>query len=69
MLAEIVAADFALRTEGMPALGLWDVLLQRTTNMKFHEDNQAAIRVCSTGRNPTMRHLGRMHGVQISWLH
>ena len=37
--------------------------------MQFHEDNQAAIRVCSTGRNPTMRHLGRTHGVQVSWLH
>ena len=26
------------------------------------------IRVCETGRNPTMRHLGRTHYVQVSWL-
>ena len=27
--------------------------------MYLHEDNQAAIQVFKTGRNPTMRHLGR----------
>ena len=27
------------------------------------------IRVCETGRNPTMRHLGRTHRVSVSWLH
>ena len=34
----------------------------------FHEDNQTMIRVCETGRNPTMRHLGRTHYVQVGWL-
>ena len=27
------------------------------------------IRVCQTGRNPTMRHLGRTHRVSVAWLH
>ena len=27
------------------------------------------IQVCRTGRNPTMRHLGRTHGISIQWLH
>ena len=27
------------------------------------------IRVCQTGRNPTMRHLLRTHGVAVAWLH
>ena len=27
------------------------------------------IRVCQTGRNPTMRHLGRTHRVSVTWLH
>ena len=27
------------------------------------------IRVIETGRNPTMRHLGRVHNVDIAWLH
>ena len=34
-----------------------------------HEDNQAMIQVVSTARNPTMRHLGRTHHVDIDWLH
>ncbi len=35
----------------------------------FQEDNQAMIRVIETGRNPTKRHLGRVHRVATSWLH
>ena len=35
----------------------------------FHEDNQAMICVCKTGKNPTMRHVGRTHKVDIAWLH
>ena len=27
------------------------------------------IRVCETGRNPTMRYLGRTHRVSVAWLH
>jgi len=35
----------------------------------FHGDNEAMIQVCRSGRNPTMRHLGRTHGISITWLH
>ena len=35
--------------------------------MYLHEDNQAAIQVFKTGRNPTMRHLGRTHKIDIGW--
>lgn len=35
----------------------------------FHEDNQAMILVVMSGRNPTMRHLGRVHRVSVAWLH
>jgi len=66
--AEIVAAAWALRREGIPALQLWDVLLQGKRGLYVHEDNQSMIRVCQTGRNPTMRHLNRTHGVCVSWL-
>ena len=27
------------------------------------------IQVVKTGRNPTMRHLGRVHKIAVSWLH
>ena len=26
------------------------------------------IRVCQTGKNPAMRHIGRTHGVSVAWL-
>jgi hypothetical protein len=66
--AEIVAADLAIRTEGLPALQLWDVVLQRSVKLKFQEDNQATIQILKTSKNPTLRHLNRTHRVNISWL-
>jgi hypothetical protein len=33
------------------------------------EDNTASARVIETGKNPTMRHLGRTHKVCIQWIH
>jgi hypothetical protein len=67
--AEIVAADHGLRTVGIPAMDLWDVLLQRDVVLVVHDDNSAMIQVCRTGKNPTMRHLGRIHRVSAQWLH
>jgi hypothetical protein len=32
-------------------------------------DNQAVIEVVRTGRNPSMRHLSRVHGISIGFLH
>ena len=64
-----MAADLALRTEGLPSVELWKVLLGRELRVVFHEDNQAMIAVCKSGRNPTMRHLGRTHKVDVAWLH
>ena len=43
--AEIVAADFALRTMGLPAILLWERLLSKKVILHFHEDNQAMIKV------------------------
>ena len=66
--AEIIACAFGLRTEGIPAMQLWDVLLGRLVDLQCLEDNQAMVRVVETGRNPTMRYIGRTHGVSIAWL-
>ena len=67
--AEIVAMNAALRTIGLPALDLWDTILAKKAKVHFQEDNETAIIVAETGRNPTMRHIGRTHGVQIGWIH
>ena len=66
--AEIVAADLAIRTEGLPAPQLWDMVLERPTKLVFQEDNQATIQVLKIQKNPTLRHLNRTHRVNVSWL-
>eukprot|EP00971_Amphidinium_carterae_P182499 3621816-Amphidinium_carterae.1 len=35
----------------------------------FEEDNEATISILKSGKNPTMRHLGRTHRVSVAWLH
>ena len=67
--AEIVAADVAMRSMGMPALKLVERILKKSPNFVFYDDNKAMIGVVRSGRNPTMRHLERSHGVSISWMH
>ena len=52
----------------MPGLALMNVLTGSQCKLRFREDNQAMIRVCETGKNPTMRHIGRTHGVSVAWL-
>ena len=64
-----MAADYGLRTDGLPALSLWRVLFPHQPPLQFHEDNQAMICVVFTGKNPTMRYLARTHRVSVAWLH
>ena len=59
----------ALRAIGVPSLPLWDTILQCEAVCVFHEDNAAMIQICSTGKNPSMRHMGRTHRVDAHWLH
>ena len=67
--AEMVCGHFALKNVLLPAMDLWEVLLPGGCRGQFHEDNQAMIQVIKTGRNPTMRHLHRVHRVGVGWLH
>ena len=57
--AELVALDAALRTEGLPALDLWETILGRRVKLVVEEDNQAALQVVTTGKNPNMRHMSQ----------
>lgn len=70
--AESVAAYTVCRTMLIPCLHGWGVLLQRW-NMGVRgiprEDIAAAIRVIQSGRNPTVKHLHRVHGVNIAIIH
>ena len=69
--AEIVAADHALRTIGLPALDIWELILGKTgsLNIDMFEDNDACITIFRAGRNPNMRHIGRTHRISIAWLY
>ena len=64
--AELVAAHFGLRTDGLLALSLWRALFPHQLPLLFHEDNQAMIRVVATGKKPTMRYLARTHRVSVA---
>jgi hypothetical protein len=66
--AEIVAANTAVRVEGLPALQLWDVILERQVNATLLEDNQATLQILKTGKNPTLRHVARTHRVNLAWI-
>ena len=67
--AEIVSMNMAVRTLGIPALHVWDTLLGRKVGLGVMEDNDATILIVKTGKNPTLRHISRTHGVNVAWLH
>ena len=67
--AELIAADAAMRKEGIPAMDVWDKLLGRKVTLTLLEDNQACLQIVKTGKNPALRHIHRTHGVSASALH
>ena len=67
--SEFVAADFGLRTDGLPSLSLWRALFPHQLPLLFHEDSQAMPRVLKTSKKqPAMRYLHRTHRVSVSWV-
>ena len=76
--AELVSGSMALRTIGIAALDLCDILLHLPTSssvrtepvvMTMEENSTAFISVVKKGRNPTMRYLRRHHRLSIGMLH
>ena len=67
--AEMVAGHHAYNKIVVPQMDLWSNVLGPHVRGVFHEDNEAMIQVIRTGRNPTMRQLGRVHRVAIAVLH
>ena len=39
------------------------------THCISHGDNAAMVLICHSGRNPSMRHMGRTHGISLTLLH
>jgi hypothetical protein len=67
--AEVVSLNLALRTLGMPAMTLWDLVLGRKAGLDVMEDNDATIVIVNSGRNPSLRLVPRTQGVNVAWLH
>ena len=59
--AEIVAADFGLRTQALPALPLWEILLRREMQAEFKGDNEAVIKICRSGGSQKLMHMNQTH--------
>ena len=52
--AEIVSADMAIRSIGIPAMQLWDVILgkgDKSLKAILKEDNEAALKIIKSGKN------------------
>jgi len=67
-MVEVGGVDYG-RVKGSGGFSGPSVVPSDTEVLQFHGDNSAMIQVCRSGRNPTMRHLGRTHGISIRWLH
>ncbi len=63
--AEMVAANRVVKEIGLATADLFSILTKKPIPGVLREDNTAAIQVITTGRNPTMRHLVRHHGISI----
>ena len=48
--AEIVAANAAVRLEGLPVLQLWDIVLERKVIATLLENNQATMQISSQAK-------------------
>jgi len=64
--AEVVALAMSLFGEALPAMDMWDTLLQRRVKLKILEDNEAAIKAIAKGYSSKLRHMGRVHKVNLS---
>ena len=67
--SEVVALAASLFSEAIPALVLWEHLLDRGVHLEIMEDNQATIRVVLKGYSAKLRHISRTHKIDISSIH
>ena len=66
--AEVIAFAESLIHEALPALDLWEILFDRKVSLLVLEDNQATIKVIRKGYSHKLRHLPRVHKIDLSAL-
>ena len=64
--AEIISLATSLFSEALPMLDLWDTLLGRHVQLVVMEDNQATMKIAKRGYSSKLRHVQRVHKVNIS---
>ena len=64
-----MALGHSLFLEAIPALELWSLILDRSVKLVIYEDNQATIKILHKGYSSKMRHLTRLHRVDIGSIH
>ena len=67
--AELISMAYALFSEALPMLNLWDRLLKRPVKLRIFEDNEATIKVVKKGYSAKLKHVSRTHKVNIASLH
>ena len=64
--AEIISLAYSLFSEAIPTWDLWCLILDRTVPVRIMEDNQATIKVAEAGFSQKLRHVQRVHSVDLS---
>eukprot|EP00975_Prorocentrum_lima_P030283 6349780-Prorocentrum_lima.AAC.1 len=57
--AEYAAGDHAIRVEGLPQLTLWEYIPGRTPSLVLAEDNEAVIKIVTSGKTLRFGHVSR----------
>ena len=64
--SEVIALAHSLFQEALPIHALFRTVLGRDLVLKIREDNQATIKVVQKGYSAKLRHIGRVHKVDLS---
>ena len=62
----IPALNSVVRSIGMPALDLWEVVLGRKVGIAMVEDSEASIVILKMCKSPSARHRSGAHGVSVA---
>jgi hypothetical protein len=66
--AEMSSAASILKNNAIPALSLWERLLQRPIVSRLLEDNQATLKIIESGYSAKLRHMGKTQGVELAFV-
>ena len=64
--SEVVALAAGLFSEALPVLSLFERAMQKKMRLNIMEDNQSTIRIVKSGYSAKLRHVNRVHEVDLS---